>query len=311
MKIKTVKRYRTPEYPTMAAAREDVRLLERVPRGWSAGGAWASLAGLGLLTRALTASAEDAPKKTEARTEAVAPADKAAEGRERAAAVTAGKIATAVAPFLEEAMAFDGRGSFGCVAMNPPVFLSENEALELIQTELERAGLRLKDGMELEGVEAPVQPARAASARKVTLGVTRYLFDLGDEEKSVAVEYFSGRDYVKWDAAGMTLAQSYDFPKLMAQVAESLGKRTEGRPVTVGLFFDPLAKGWNGRRGTATAPGLSEEQAAFLEKQAGGQWRLSWQERQAAATELARVKLRKQVLHFIDYLRREGVLPQE
>ena len=227
MKIQQINHYRAPEYPTLDETRHDAHLLERLPHRWMSARPLVSLASVGLLAKALTAQADEAPKATPAEI-AQKPATQVPHPtREQAAATQTKRLATAVAPLLDEALEHDGRGAFGCVALNPPCFLSENEALELIQNELEKAGLKLKDGMTVEGLEAPVK-AKSESAftsrpEKVSLGITRYEFDLGDPEKSVAVEFFSRRDHDHWmrDSGSWSSVSSYDFPKLMEQVSES------------------------------------------------------------------------------------------
>ena len=310
MKIQQVNRYHTPEYPTLEETRCDAHLLERLPHRWMSARPFASLAGMGLLTKALMAHAEPSPVAAPAETMQT-PINQAPSPAHKQTAVKQTKrIATAVAPLLSEALEHDGRGTFGCVANNPPCFLSENEALELIQSELEKAGLKLRDGMTVEGLEAPVKmkPDTKRSQREPTLGTTHYEFDLGDPEKSVAIEFFSIRDHDLWMGGPWSTAPSYDFPELMELVSESFKKRDTGKPMMIGLFFDPLASRWHGVARNPNTRGLTEAQRQFMQEQTN---KRDWQNELEISREVARAKLRKQVLHFVDYLKREGVLPQE
>ena len=56
---------------------------------------------------------------------------------------------TTVAPIFEHG---DGRGATGCVVVSPPVFLSEEEGMQILREELAKHGVHLKTGGTLEGV---------------------------------------------------------------------------------------------------------------------------------------------------------------
>ena len=61
------------------------------------------------------------------------------------AATEEGKIV--VAPIFEHGT---GRGADGCVVVSPPVFLSEEEAVQVIREELAKQGIKLKEGIRLK-----------------------------------------------------------------------------------------------------------------------------------------------------------------
>lgn len=48
-----------------------------------------------------------------------------------------------VAPIFEHG---EGRGATGCVVVNPPVFLSEQDAMQVIREELPKSGVSLSEG---------------------------------------------------------------------------------------------------------------------------------------------------------------------
>ena len=133
---------------------------------------------------------------------------------------------------------------------------------------------------------------------------SRYAFDLGDTNRSVFVEYVSRNDYQRWAGPNRSMAQRYDFPEVMEKIQESFQKRTEGEPVVLGLFFDPLAK-FGFERLDET--GLDEQQARLANAQHDIAQKRSW----AAVHDKAKEKLRKQVRHFIAYLQQEAILPKE
>ena len=61
-----------------------------------------------------------------------------------------GKIT--VAPIFKHG---EGRGATGCVVVSPPVFLSEEEGMQILREELAKHGIQLKAGGTLEGIRVP------------------------------------------------------------------------------------------------------------------------------------------------------------
>ena len=184
--------------------------------------------------------------------------------------------------------------------------MPEDEALELIRTELEAAGLRLQEGVELDNVMAPVQKSENAKPpsgprdweKGNELGPRPVRFDWADPERAVYVDYLAQRDYRTWQGRMVSLNDSYDFAALARKVAEAYGQHPATNKTVFGVFFEPLAD-----PGVAQPKleGLSSEQAR----------RASWEsERLEAAVkgEKSRDKLRRQVRHFVEFLKKEGVI---
>ena len=301
MKIQAVQAYRGASgYPTLAEIQRMPELLARVPARWEQSSGFAAL--LGLLALATAPRAEAADNETAPAAAALDP-DVAVVPRDNASAVQ--KTAAVVAPMLEEALDQDGRGSFGCISVCPATFMPEDEALELIRTELEAAGLRLQEGVELDNVMAPVQKPVDAKAHDPRdwekgneLGPRPVRFDWADPERAVYVDYLAQRDYRTWQGRSVSLDNSFDFAALARKVAEAYGQHPATNKTIFGVFFEPLAD-----RGVAQPKleGLSAEQAR----------RASWEsERMEAALkgEKSRDKLRRQVRHFVEFLKQEGVV---
>lgn len=302
MKIQAVQAYRGASgYPTLAEIQRMPELLARVPARWEQSSGFAAL--LGLLALATAPRAEAADNETAPAAAALDP-DLAVAPRDNASAVQ--KTAAVVAPMLEEALDQDGRGSFGCMSVCPATFMPEDEALELIRTELEAAGLRLQEGVELDNVMAPVQKSENAKPpsgprdweKGNELGPRPVRFDWADPERAVYVDYLAQRDYRTWQGRSVSLDNSFDFPALARKVAEAYGQHPATNKTVFGVFFEPLAD-----PGVAQPKleGLSSEQAR----------RASWEsERLEAALkgEKSRDKLRRQVRHFVEFLKKEGVV---
>lgn len=303
MKIQAMPAYRGASgYPTQAEVQRMPELLARVPARWEQSSGFAAL--LGLLTLATAPRTEAA----DAEVSAIAPAAAApdAQAPETAVAQEARKTAAVVAPMLEEALDQDGRGSFGCISVCPATFMPEDEALELIRTELEAAGLRLQEGVELDNVMAPIQKPEGAKQQSGPrdwekgneLGPRPVRFDWADPERAVYVDYLAQRDYRTWQGRMVSLNDSYDFSALARKVADAYGQHPATNKTIFGVFFEPLAD-----PGVANPKleGLSSEQAR----------RASWEfERMEAAVkgEKGRDKLRRQVRHFVEFLEKEGVV---
>ena len=302
MKIQAVPAYRGASgYPTLAEIQRTPDLLVRVPARWEQSSGFAAL--LGLLALATAPRAEAAENETAPAAAALDP-DVAVAPRDNGSAVQ--KTAAVVAPMLEEALDQDGRGSFGCISVCPATFMPEDEALELIRTELEAAGLRLQEGVELDNVMAPVQKPEDAKLpsgprdweKGNELGPRPVRFDWADPERAVYVDYLAQRDYRAWQGRGVSLDNSFDFAALARKVAEAYGQHPATNKTIFGVFFEPLAD-----PGVADPKleGLSSEQAR----------RASWEyERMKAAVEgeKSRDKLRRQVRHFVEFLKNEGVV---
>jgi hypothetical protein len=277
-------------------------LLERQPRRWGGSRSIATLLGTGLMIHIVGSGCRsDSDGKPVRKTGIHIALQKALEDIENKLRALP---ATRVAPMLEEALATDGRGSFGCVAVSSPVFLSENEAINLIEFELKKAGLKLREMARLDGLQVPATDVgldeRGRGGEELRPGKLTegsYLFDFATEDGSVFVKYLYEKDHALWSNEPNygSSAQSYDFPWLARHVAEAFRQRTNGPPVIIGVFFDPMADFYGDR--------IRDEHG--FPRHMGNE--ISNPSVQKAA-ERNREKLRKQVSHFVEYLKQEGVV---
>jgi hypothetical protein len=158
------------------------------------------------------------------------------------------KRALVVAPIFQHG---EGRGATGCIVSAPPVFLSEEEALQVIREELATHGVMLGPGEYDHG--------RALDTGKFELsGVTvgwmqpeSFKADAADKHKRVAIEFISERECSDLDFAQqrenskdgtftLSSVHEYDFPKTSNYLAEKV-KLTGRTPVFFGTFYDPLS----------------------------------------------------------------------
>jgi hypothetical protein len=319
MNIQPLPTYSLAEYPSMDEVQQHPHLLQAIPKRWGRSKRLAALFGLGLLSHSSLSSEEGTSAPNKAPSKVPFAATQSATTASKTEGQQVQKASSLVAPFLADAIHFDGRGSFGCVAVNPPTFLAEDEAMEIIRKELEAVGLKLKEGEELKGVEMPLNGKRinifkeeekkdveidefGEERRKLRFAATEFSFDFADPEKSIYIEYLSARDHSLWDATiGRSSVSSYNFPRVAQIFADSLQKRKSDKKTVFGVFFDPMPgvslEGFD-------AQGLTDEQSKLARKELAREEELQRATLQTRGQE----KLRAQIRHFISFLRKEGLL---
>jgi hypothetical protein len=210
---------------------------------------------------------------------------------------------TIVAPLFEHG---DGRGVTGCVVHSPPVFLSEEEAMQIIREELAKHGIHLKAGVAVKNVKIPVRVEKIESIDKgngvkefkktFTEDVARakpLVVDGIDSDKKVAVEFVSEQDFL--DLAGQGgpgVVQNYDF-KDAAQYIASQVKKQGIESLYCGLFYDPAIKSRH-----------SEAPPREKKRDAEKRWK---KDLEASKTE-AKYLLRQQVRDFAAWLKEKKVV---
>lgn len=172
----------------------------------------------------------------------------------------------------------DGRGATGCAVTSPPVFLSEEEALQILREELAKNGIDLKAGPVLKDVRIPhrlvtseMSATQERRFRDKIVESKKHVNPLRltaiDPKKKIAVEFVSKRRYFalggpkesydldelddpdkKTDVldrqvrgARWSSAQSYDFKEVAEFIAAKTNKQCKDRLV-LGIFYDPISK---------------------------------------------------------------------
>jgi hypothetical protein len=210
---------------------------------------------------------------------------------------------TIVAPLFKHG---DGRGATGCVVHSPPVFLSEEEAMQIIREELAKIGVRLAKGDEMKGVRIP---ARSLDYEKVKKGdgeetykwkivefsdITKPLKLSGiDPAKKIAVEFISEERYSKLGGplSGST-AQPYNFRETAKYVAAQVKKQSK-EAVYLAILYDP-------------AVCLDMEAVHKRYEEIGAD--AAWKEAEKASKEKARKLLRQQAQDLAAWLKEKKVV---
>jgi hypothetical protein len=276
MKITPLKRYSIPEYPIQEILAAHPELLRLVPKRW---------ANMPLVLSALSMvclilAARDGK-----------PADKKASTvKATNPAVQSQPVATRVAPIFHHG---EGRGAFGCVVVSPPVFLSEDEARQVIIEEAATAGIHFENtNRVIAPVEVPVTDlflglAIDARTRKPKTHKSSLLLDGTDPQRNISFEFVSYEDYRTWDIGeytSMSTVDVHDIGPAAEVLQKGLSKATADQ--TIGVFYDPFSHYASGNRDSFPVSGNSKEEA-----------------RQKSIREL-----REQVRDFIAWLKSQGII---
>jgi hypothetical protein len=237
MEIKPVTNCCRPGYPTRKEAQTaPAWLLEHLPERWrriiAAGGT-----GVVLLAAGMSGCEGQSgpPNGGGAQTQpaaAGAPADAAAHVR--------GNMKAIVAPIFNHG---EGRGAIGCVVMAPPVFLTEEDALQVIQDELNKAGIELTSrkvvlsevGIKTEGPRSGMKDGKWVVKENE---IEPLELQLADPKLHVGIEYVGRMNYCDLGGeSSMSTVQGYDFKDRANFVAQQV--RAKSRGLYVGVLYDP------------------------------------------------------------------------
>jgi len=283
MKIAPVKQYTDPKYPTRSAVDRDPTLLRAVPARWYGHALvlTAVAATCGIVTARWAICAEGETEKEQPPT------------------------TSRVAPLFVHG---EGRGSYGCMAVNAPTFLSEDEARQVVQQELLLAGIDCTPTQRTFELTVPVfkvkqdepdgdgvmegQPPEMPVTAPLSLEV-----DGEDVQRGIAFEYISLDDSRKWPGYMRwlrSMADTVDTQQTAGLLREAL---VEAKPAgAFGVFYDPQTK-------------MSDLPQPLPMKTGEGGWEYpDREEARRLARELSRESLRLQVKDFIAWLKAEGVI---
>lgn len=303
MKVKRLRRYRAPSYPTADELRERPELLELQPSRWI-GTSAASVAALALggasscgsttaqetaVEPPPVAAEQDAGSETVTEFEAGRPASDAGVAAADGGGESAGGDAASSGAASAGVMVFEagrGRASVGCVVVAPPVFLTEQEAWEVITDEMASSGLNLAHGVgRVPGLTVP--------SHRVHQPVDLEL-DGSDSARQVGVEFVSGDDLHELERIGISQnpggpilhssVQSYAFLETAREMAQELGTP---QSLVLGLFYDPAT-------------------CYCMGSYCNPDWECQRSESSARRKSVA--DLRRQVQQFVEFLRASGVV---
>jgi len=221
VEITSLKNYKKPSYPDKDTVLHNPILLKKLPERWRKNAyTCATLSSVLLLL--LTSCKINDIKSSD----------------EQSSDVQSSAVQYQV-PFFEHG---DGRGSFGCESVAPPAFLSEEEALSVINEITKREGFEFtKDGAIINNIQIPetniyddrIKEIKAYSAGDLTL-------DGFNSDKNIAFEFVSNEDIDAWvdkDNKVMSTVSSYDYKMTAQALSEKLNQKN--KDIIVATFYDP------------------------------------------------------------------------
>jgi len=277
MELKPVKNYKVPKYPDKKIILSNPDMLKLTPKRWTKN-INTQIAFSSLLIMMLTACG---PKYDNSNEVNIVGSDPTSEP---------GNTTVYVAPIFEYG---DGRGSFGCVSVAPPAFLSEEEAYQVICDEAKKRGINFEKSNEvLKDIQIPVtytfieykpNPDNPDEYIPVYPSKTKENGNLEldgyDESKKIAFEFVSVDDYRGWQGKSgiMSSVESYHVLDAAKTLREGIAEKENGK--YIGVFYDPIAS------------------VDFTQSKAS-------EKRKEASKEL----LRQQVADFIEWLKAMNVI---
>jgi hypothetical protein len=223
LKVIPMKVYYEPKYPTKSAVILDPVVLRSLPRRWSAKPAVCAALLLTLTTGLCSCGSGDEGSGTGNGNSIVSEPLGQPEG-------TGDNPSPGLAvPFFEHG---NGRGSYGCESVAPPVFLSEDEAAQVIREEAVKAGVTFSGVKSIEG-EFPATNLYGDKSMKDATWDGTLVLDGYDKTLGIGFEFISQKDVEDWKKTGnmMSTVSTYDM--------KDTAQRLSGCVKDVAVFYDP------------------------------------------------------------------------
>lgn len=184
----------------------------------------------------------------------------------------------------------EGLGAFGCVMVVPPAFLSEDEALSVINNVAKEYGLTFsaKGAPALDHVLQPVTNIYESENKGIPSTYITLTPDFADADHGVAIEFVSVEDVKAWhQETGLEISvERYATQDAAEQLSEALETATPENfeHCTVGVLYDPCE--------------ITEERVEGED----------WEAAEEKSRVLSVAQLSAQVKDFCEWLKAEGII---
>lgn len=173
----------------------------------------------------------------------------------------------------------NGMGAYGCQMVAPPVFLSEDEALSLVNDVAKDYGLEFSAQVSVDFTDV-LEPSVNIMQPENALPSDTYITlcpDFMDASHGVAIEFVSVEDVKAWhrDTGVGCSVEQYDTIGAAAQLSDALDDAYSDTISTAGVLYDPCE--------------LSEKS-------------------ESASREISVDQLKKQAKDFFEWLKSQGVI---
>lgn len=307
MKVKPVKKYKTPSYPSREEflSRTD-NLHKNLPARWLNNKIVAGA--LAFLFLGNNSNSNNTALKPGFNSVIL---DSEKLNRSNIEKQKSSEKAPSIAPLF---LYGDGRGASGCVVINPPVFMSEADARQIIESELMKEGIIFdKKNYQVEGLffdeksewgryldESEDDFSPYNKKEKYPVEMDAYSSDL-----NLAYEFVAVDDYYKFggEMSGST-AQSYDVIKAAENLREKMKRYGKINAV---IFYDPLVNRDREVPKNDSYDALKYWSYGFGNKKNNGPTFDYF----TAKNEESVLQLKKQINDFIEWIKKEGLLSKK
>jgi hypothetical protein len=287
MESKALKEYKVPDYPRKEEVEIQPSLLRKsIDKRWKK---IFDFGVSGMLAASLSLSGCEDNYKTNNNSHETSQIEDTKDSQKSIAKIEiTQQIKTLVAPVFNHG---EGRGSIGCVAVYPPAFLSEEEALVVMKEELIKNGIDL-NREKVVFSDANIKPIGYGVLEMLGMGKKKPFpleIDSQDSGKQINIEFVSMSDCQQLGGiTGSMSVQKYDTRKAAVHFRKQI--RSNKEKGVFGVFYDPTPR--NPLNGIHPKETASEERELVQEQ----------------IHEIAREQLRKQVEDFSQWLKEEGVI---
>jgi len=275
-KITPVKKTAAPKYPDQYAVELDKLLLAHKPLRWSA----VSVAGTVLSAVVMMGLAGCSDFGTVTMGDPVPQPYYTEPSSSDDDLFTLGEVAPVRTPLFEHG---EGIGMYGCLMVNAPVFVSEDDAFAIIRDEFAKENMKVeRGGGQAENIPIPEMHANYDAQINVRPGALE--FDFAVRDRNIVMEYVSSDDIKAWivpdeeGQVGWSSVAAEPYKEAARVLNDGLNDQYYGG--VHGVFYDP---------GEAYEHGDDESE-------------------QKAAQERSADALRAQVKDFIEWLAAQGVI---
>jgi hypothetical protein len=222
-----VRGYSIPKYPTNQDVRLNPAILSAMPGRWN--GKPAVCVALSLtLSTGLFACSSGAPNET-------------SQSSAIQTTITTTPVLTTIPSTTRPTLAVplfehgDGRGFFGCVVVAPPVFLSEDEACQVIREEAATQGVHFNEAKSLAGSSFPstdIYDYSGEGTAQTWAGMLE--LDGYDAALDIGFEFVSQSDLLAWNIKGGSpggISETYDMKDTARRLSQSVANTA--------VFYDP------------------------------------------------------------------------
>lgn len=268
-------RYSGANYPTKEQILLHPELLHTVPRRWARNPV--VLTALGLVLSAGLTACGTTPESIFPDNSVPAASDETGASDQPVSDHSSNDPATLDIPIFAHGT---GRGSYGCESVAPPVFLSEEEAMQVIEEECAAQGIDISGQKTISGTfpATSTLPIAISGSDSDKTYAGELELDGYSEALGIGVEFVSTDDILDWKADTGMAATVEEFD--LKGTAQRLADCTEN----VAVFYDPTADDYRDFTGSNEESYVENGKEKSLEE------------------------LREQVQDFLQWLKAQGVI---